>query len=76
MGFGRNLDIPSIIALAKQIEVDAIHPGYGFLSERAGFLDALERLQPGSHFGNDISGTFEFNFLALNGCPKRGLKPA
>src|SRR5690606_27167793 len=28
------LDIPSIIALAKEMEVDAIHPGYGFLSEK------------------------------------------
>ena len=34
------LDIPSIIALAKQIEVDAIHPGYGFLSERPEFAKA------------------------------------
>ena len=34
------LDIPSIIALAKEIEVDAIHPGYGFLSERPEFATA------------------------------------
>lgn len=27
------LDIPGIIAIAKEHEVDAIHPGYGFLSE-------------------------------------------
>src|SRR5882762_1161316 len=27
------LDIPGIIALAKEKGVDAIHPGYGFLSE-------------------------------------------
>jgi pyruvate carboxylase len=27
------LNIPSIIALAKQHDVDAIHPGYGFMSE-------------------------------------------
>ena len=27
------LDIPGIIAIAKEREVDAIHPGYGFLSE-------------------------------------------
>ena len=27
------LDIPGIIALAKEREIDAIHPGYGFLSE-------------------------------------------
>src|SRR4051812_40756278 len=27
------LDIPGLIAIAKEHEVDAIHPGYGFLSE-------------------------------------------
>src|SRR5919201_1848712 len=27
------LDIPGIVALALQRDVDAIHPGYGFLSE-------------------------------------------
>src|SRR5512138_3643175 len=27
------LDIPQIIDLAKEREIDAIHPGYGFLSE-------------------------------------------
>ncbi|MEQ1855064.1 MAG: pyruvate carboxylase [Longimicrobiales bacterium] len=31
------LDIESIIALAKERKVDAIHPGYGFLSENADF---------------------------------------
>src|SRR5215207_3680013 len=29
------LDIPALIAIAKEHEVDAIHPGYGFLSENA-----------------------------------------
>ena len=36
------LDIPAIIKLAKQRNVDAIHPGYGFLSENADFAKACE----------------------------------
>lgn len=31
------LDIDSIIKVAKEAEVDAVHPGYGFLSENATF---------------------------------------
>jgi pyruvate carboxylase len=34
------LDIPGIIALAKEKNVDLIHPGYGFLSENATFARA------------------------------------
>uniref|UniRef100_A0A672Q3I7 pyruvate carboxylase n=1 Tax=Sinocyclocheilus grahami TaxID=75366 RepID=A0A672Q3I7_SINGR len=34
------LHIPDIIKVAKENEVDAIHPGYGFLSERADFAQA------------------------------------
>ena len=34
------LDIPSIIRIAQEHDVDAIHPGYGFLSERSDFADA------------------------------------
>ena len=34
---GAYLDGEAIIALAKRQDVDAIHPGYGFLSENAGF---------------------------------------
>lgn len=34
------LNIPAIIALAKEIGVNYIHPGYGFLSENAEFAQA------------------------------------
>src|SRR5947208_2752371 len=36
------LDLPSIISAAEITNVDAIHPGYGFLSENAGFAEVCE----------------------------------
>ncbi|MCL6265396.1 acetyl-CoA carboxylase biotin carboxylase subunit [Flagellimonas myxillae] len=32
-----------IIDVAKELQVDGIHPGYGFLSENADFADAVEK---------------------------------
>lgn len=37
------LDIEGIIAIAKRVGVDAIHPGYGFLSENIEFAKRCEQ---------------------------------
>jgi pyruvate carboxylase subunit A len=37
------LNIPKIIAIAKECGADSIHPGYGFLSENAKFAYACEK---------------------------------
>lgn len=37
------LNIDNIIAIAKELKVEAIHPGYGFLAERWEFADRCER---------------------------------
>lgn len=40
---GAYLDIENIIRIAKAKQADAIHPGYGFLSENPDFVDACEK---------------------------------
>ncbi len=39
------LNIPNIIAAAELAQADAIHPGYGFLSENARFAEIVEEHQ-------------------------------
>ena len=51
------LDIASIISAAEITDVDAIHPGYGFLSENAAFAEVCE-----------ASGIIESK-LVMNGQP-------
>ena len=36
------LNIESIVEIAKQNDIDAIHPGYGFLAENAQFAETVE----------------------------------
>ena len=38
---GAHLDVDQIIGICKRLGVDAVHPGYGFLSENASFARTL-----------------------------------
>lgn len=66
---GAYLDIESIIKLAKKKNVDAIHPGYGFLSENAEFAKACEEndiifIGPPSHVLNQMGDKINAKALA------------
>ena len=37
------LNVPKILEVAKKSKADAIHPGYGFLSENADFVKKLQK---------------------------------
>jgi len=43
-GIAPYLELEQILGIAKDTGCDAIHPGYGFLSENAGFCAPLRRV--------------------------------
>lgn len=53
------LNIPAIIAAAEVTGADAIHPGYGFLSENADFAEQVEC--SGFYFYRSNSRCHSFN---------------
>lgn len=72
------LDIPGIIAIAKMAHVDAIHPGYGLLSENIEFAKACQeagiifigpKLEHLDIFGDKIKAKQAATAAGLSGIP-------
>ena len=64
------LDIDTIIKIALSTGVDAIHPGYGFLSENPDFADACEKngivfIGPGSDIMNAMGDKISSKKIAI-----------
>ena len=65
------LDIDTIIKIALAAKVDAIHPGYGFLSENPDFVDACERngivfIGPSSQIMNAMGDKISSKKMAID----------
>lgn len=65
------LDINKIIKIALAADVDAIHPGYGFLSENPEFVDACERngivfIGPSSRIMNAMGDKISSKKMAID----------
>ena len=65
------LDIDTIIKIALAADVDAIHPGYGFLSENPDFVDACERngivfIGPSSQIMNAMGDKISSKKMAID----------
>lgn len=65
------LDIDTIIKIALAANVDAIHPGYGFLSENPDYVDACERngivfIGPSSQIMNAMGDKISSKKMAID----------